>query len=635
VRAGTLAWCSRVEEGGSRTLAATLVGSGGTRLSAGQSAQLVAQGVVEANRALAERGARVTRLVLVELHAERASEAWRALRAASLARADEFALDAAVQWAPGAMPGPLQAGYRGADYDFVSATTQRSGREATIVYAVDTRRARTEIVSQAPQAALVRPLVRDALRHPGAHAGLGRALFALLVPRELEPVLVGASELVLELDAGTAGIPWELLEAGAATHDRPWAVRTRLVRKLRTRKASAPPKDAARDIGALVIGDPHTDSRCPALPAARAEAAAVAQRLARQMSGDSLKTLFASGGRPRPRAQAVVAALLARPWTIVHVAGHATDAATDGSAAGIVLSGGAVLGAREFASLRAVPELVFVNACHSAALARQPLELAPPSERAATLAGELIALGVRCVVAAGWAIEDETAQRFAARFYDSLLLGRRYVDAVGEARELAWKQGGTTWAAYQCYGDPDWTLRRGVRAQRDDPDVATEYVDVASGADLVVALDSIAVRSRAPFADIALERKRLAYLQRRFASLASTRGEVLAAFGRAYEALGNVDRAIDRYTQALAAASSNAALEPPPFEALAQRIVAATASGALQTQRPALLADIRALAARHPAPAAWQRLLGRMRSTLKGQAGAQPLLRALAAGADG
>jgi hypothetical protein len=144
------------------------------------------------------------------------------------------------------------------------------------------------------------------------------------------------------------------------------------------------------------------------------------------------------------------------------------------------------------------------------------------------------------------------------------------------------------------------------------------------------------VRSRAPFADIALERKRLAYLQRRFASLASTRGEVLAAFGRAYEALGNVDRAIDRYTQALAAASSNAALEPPPFEALAQRIVAATASGALQTQRPALLADIRALAARHPAPAAWQRLLGRMRSTLKGQAGAQPLLRALlAAGGDG
>mgnify|MGYP006182866109 CR=1 FL=1 len=39
----------------------------------------------------------------------------------------------------------------------------------------------------------------------------------------------------------------------------------------------------------------------------------------------------------------------------------------------------------------------------------------------AGVAGALIAIGVRCVVAAGWAVDDDAATVFAEEFYRSLL----------------------------------------------------------------------------------------------------------------------------------------------------------------------------------------------------------------------
>ena len=83
------------------------------------------------------------------------------------------------------------------------------------------------------------------------------------------------------------------------------------------------------------------------------------------------------------------------------------------------------------------------------------------SRFAANVSEELIEIGVRCVIAAGWAVEDEPAKIFATTFYDALLRGRRFVDAVADARSAAHAMGGNTWAAYQCYGDPDWIFRRG------------------------------------------------------------------------------------------------------------------------------------------------------------------------------
>ena len=43
-------------------------------------------------------------------------------------------------------------------------------------------------------------------------------------------------------------------------------------------------------------------------------------------------------------------------------------------------------------------------------------------------------IGVRCVVAAGWAVEDDAANQFAVAFYRALLGGQRFMDAVQAGR---------------------------------------------------------------------------------------------------------------------------------------------------------------------------------------------------------
>ena len=97
--------------------------------------------------------------------------------------------------------------------------------------------------AQATQARLVGELVRRASNDANRDRNIGRTLFQLLVPVEMEASLGGTSELLLELDDGTAAIPWELLDApddGRGGPDAPWAIRNKLLRRLRTVAVSHP-----------------------------------------------------------------------------------------------------------------------------------------------------------------------------------------------------------------------------------------------------------------------------------------------------------------------------------------------------------------------------------------------------------
>src|SRR6185436_3337371 len=116
-----------------------------------------------------------------------------------------------------------------------------------------------------------------------------------------------------------------------------------------------------------------------------------------------------------------------RVWRIVHIAGHGEPAVgSDGG--GVVLSAG-FLSAKEIKALRIIPELVFVNCCYLAARdASQLLKADYDRARfAAGVAEELITVGVRCVIAAGWAVDDAAASAFASTFYRALLRGERFL----------------------------------------------------------------------------------------------------------------------------------------------------------------------------------------------------------------
>jgi tetratricopeptide (TPR) repeat protein len=341
--------------------------------------------------------------------------------------------------------------------------------------------------------------------------------------------------------------------------------------------------DAEADASVLVIGEPKCDPKMyPRLSGARAEANAVAARLSAigALEAQRVKALISPEDPEQFGADAltVVNSLLERDWRIVHIAGHGEPPELEGpvpakpgdtpqrlvNPRGVVLSGDAFLGTREIRNMRTVPELVFVNCCHLAARSTSEVLGATydRSRFAANVSEELIEIGVRCVIAAGWAVEDEPAKVFATTFYDALLSGRRFVDAVADARSAAHALGGNTWAAYQCYGDPDWILRRGVGdAQHPTPPLTDEFAGIASAPALTLALETLAIKSRYQKASREKQRTKIRHLEERFAPLWGAIGAVAESFGLAWAETKATGEAIEWYRRALAANDGSASIK--------------------------------------------------------------------------
>ena len=232
-----------------------------------------------------------------------------------------------------------------------------------------------------------------------------------------------------------------------------------------------PVNDATAEDTVLVIGDPACDRTVyPRLFGARREAAAVAACLGKQPSRGRARRHRRHGGRRRgarvprvttlissqdagsddPDMSAVIKKAMAGPWRIIHIAGHGEPpVTTDGrfEPRGVVLSDKSFLGPREIGALRTIPELVFVNCCYLASGDVQALLKVPNYDRAKFASGvaeALIRVGVRCVVAAGWAVDDGAAEAFANTFYTRLLAGASFIDAVAAARVEARAKGGNT-----------------------------------------------------------------------------------------------------------------------------------------------------------------------------------------------
>ncbi|MBZ5689587.1 MAG: CHAT domain-containing protein [Acidobacteriia bacterium] len=594
VRQAVIAWAQRTAELQKRVpqsfdLTATLLASGGTGITAGQAAQRITLGVYEANALLSgestaddrqgqnrqrSEGAnasdgkewpRVGQLRIIELYLDRATEAWRALKMQEAASPERYKVADEIEAGTGPLPRPLDLGYRGADYDFIAAeTVQDKNHKVSVRYTLDTKRARNEVFEQKTQRRLLRDLVATASDAGNHDPQIGRTLFRLLVPVGMEAFLAGSGELQIELDPETAGIPWELLDTDEGDDQNPegkWAIRTKLLRKLRTTDFREQVRDATAKESILVIGEPSCPPQYPRLDGAWAEAEAVYKSLAGSIGLEQVERLFSDDpDKTGPVARAVINALLSRDWRIVHIAGHGALRAPDGGPGGVVLSNGAFLGPNEIGGMRIVPELVFVNCCHLAARSGDQL-LATDSalgyDRARFASGvaeELINIGVRCVIAAGWAVNDLAARSFATTFYESLLRENRFIDAVAEARTAAYRNDDNTWAAYQCYGDPDWFFRRKDGDVRPTTTAAVdEFASVASETALKLTLETILVQTKFQRYKPQTQLEKLRSLEVRFAPSWGGSGSVAELFGAAYAEARDLKSAIRWYDLALKA----------------------------------------------------------------------------------
>jgi len=577
VRQAVIAWAQRIMDTRKNApeefaLSATLLGSGGAGISAGDAARLAAQGAYEANALLREaadgerRWPRVRHLQFVELYLDRATDAWRALRMQAAATPGRYVIDDAVKTGTGPHARPPDSGYRGTAFDFISVEA-KPDKDGTpmISYSLDTKRARSEVRGQRAQSQLLAELVATASNDQNRDQQIGRTLFNLLVPVELEPYLAGSGELQIELDPQTAKIPWELLNSNSESDDElPWAIRVKLLRKLRIGEFRQRVSDAGTDASVLVIGEPTCPPDYARLPGARSEALAVRGCLTGE-AGLSVTDLISDDpSQPGATAREVVNALYEKPWRLVHIAGHGV-AGTDGAPGGVVLSNGTFLGPDEFRNMRTVPELVFVNCCHlGAADAAQLLNTRfDRAEFASGVAGALISIGVRCVIAAGWAVDDAAALVFAEEFYRSLLRGNRFIAAVGDARAAARERSplSNTWAAYQCYGDPDWVFRGKVA----DPNQAAarleDFTGIGSATGLKLALSRIVVRTRYQGVDVTEQLRNLEQLEKLFGLKWGGSGDVAELFGEALVEAGDLEAGMRWYEAAVAAANGKASIK--------------------------------------------------------------------------
>ena len=318
-------------------------------------------------------------------------------------------------------------------------------------------------------------LIKDSISQTRFKPEESRVLFELTVPNELKSGLAQVDNLVLVVDAESAAYPWELMSAG----DKALCLDKALVRQLQT--ASYRPQIGARaGTAAYVVGDPLVSPPFRQLAGAAAEAGAVY---------DLLRGRFAvEQPAPRPSALEVLAGLYKKPYRIVHLAGHGhyePPTTADGKArSGMVLDNGVFLTAVEVGQMQQVPELVFLNCCHIGQTGPEAMPRKPTVEfnrLAASVSRELIEMGVRAVVAAGWAVADDAAKGFACKFYECMLGGESFGRALKAARTYTHDNfDSNTWGAYQAYGDPDYRLDpagSGTRsAGLDQVDVA-EFID--------------------------------------------------------------------------------------------------------------------------------------------------------------
>ncbi|MCK6395901.1 CHAT domain-containing protein [Zoogloea sp.] len=496
------------------SLASLLIGTNSAaQLDGADALKAIVLGVLRANREFAEgavgrdgaRRAVITRLELIEVYRDAALSAAHALRqldevlASDLLRL-EARLDIAEELQTGEgvrqrlsltpfgdyWPRLAVSDADGDDTDRDDgAPVVRHARRLRFVYMGE--KARAESIIQQRQPGLVETLVDRTLNGPGSTSyspdtRFGNTLFQLLVPLEFKAVARKTSNLILVVDEGTANLPWEMLEADG----QPLIRSTRMVRQFAT---TAFRREVIRTdaLSACVIANPSSEGfhaqfgppgwkatprpdgspgwdELPSLAEAAREGEAAVAVL--EASGYDVNHI-----PPDATATQVFAGLFARPWRIVVICAHGIYArqARDGSwRSGVVLSDGLLLSATEIALMENVPDLVYLSCCN---LGKAGINEGGGNRLAASLARELIDMGVRCVVAAGWEVRDDAARTFAEAFFGQMTIqGARFGDAIFKARNATFDTHPdcNTWGAYQAYGDPAFQLRQAPRVERDD-----------------------------------------------------------------------------------------------------------------------------------------------------------------------
>ncbi len=558
--------CPQVKSGkaGRAGISPLLVGTGAGGVPVADAVTAILRAIIDANRYIRESAspdcAPIEEVEFVELYEDRAIQAARTL--ARLRNDPEISREFSIEADPQVLP--LAGGKRRASYIEEEPWWQRlqitEDKQERLSFNLLTDRARAEVYLLQSQRNLADRFIEEMSSSTASNEGVAITLFEMLVPNELKEYAPDRQDIVLVLNDKAARYPWEMMQERRRGDDgtqerKPLAVQAGMVRQLLVDKFRERVV-TARDTTALVIGNPPTPFIN--LPAAEQEARKVEQAL--KNVGYGVTSLIG----PDAKATFILKELFARDYRIIHLAGHgvfdyhpplACDCCQkpgDGPAiTGMVIGENQFLTAAQIRQMRSVPQLVFVNCCHLGKIDDKLAAGNRPPDLAANVATELIRMGVRCVVAAGWAVQDEAASLFAATFYREILSGSSFGCAVHAARSATYAAHpeANTWGAYQCYGDPDFTLAKGDPA----PAVRKTRNSYTTPSEAIVDLENIAADAKtAQGPSIDANLKKIMAIEQNIPPGWLASGALQAALGQAYGEIKRFAEAVAHYRRAIA-----------------------------------------------------------------------------------
>lgn len=478
-------------------ISSLLVGTGADSLTCKQSVTSILRAALEANRRLAKGVAdtRIGEIEFIELYDTKALTALNDL--IDQTEISEFANSIELLRRVKQRDGGLHSLRPASAPGWWHRMTIQQDRSGNLRFTALTQRSVAPEFVLKQQRKVIDMLVKKvnaSTRFDDNFTSVANALFHQIVPRALKERASQSTGLLLVVDEHAAAIPWEAMLDRRNSNEEPISVAAGLVRQLSTRHFRGDPRDATQR-NALVVGDPVSDF--PELPGAQAEAQSVQKQLA---SMGVEVTSVVRGCAPE-----IICAMSDRSYRIWHLAGHGVhefnlkawrekyplqatctddnsvnsnefhlpvqpncvcdDAPPERGVSGMVLGSDIFLDPPMVENIaNPIPELVFINCCHLGKTISDGDSVLPLRtqyhEFAANIAVQFMQIGVRAVVAAGWAVNDSAAKTFADTFYDRILSGSDFGDSVRDARRETYLQhpDSNTWAAFQCYGDPGWRL---------------------------------------------------------------------------------------------------------------------------------------------------------------------------------
>ena len=543
----------------SLNISSLLVGSGFGGLQVTESIMAILRAVKRANKALKKnhqgRVSAIASLEFVELYEDKAIETIKFLK--KIANHFEYKKDFFIHSHLACIPG----GNRRVMFSEQTGWWQRmqieGNAKGVLKYITLTDQARAEAELQPTQSKLVNKFVEVATKDTLDNREVGKTLFELLVPNSLKDHTHDLDNLVLVLNDKSAGLPWELLQNRLDVGAEPISVSAGMLRQLQTsqyREVVINPSNRT----ALVVGNPPTKKFID-LKAATKEAKAVSKQLTQQ--GFEVNTEIKTSAR------SILNALHTSDYRVLHLAGHGVfnydaNGKFDEPVTGMVLGDDIFLTPVEIRQMRKVPEFAFINCCHLGKVKNTPSEAWKDRHKlAANLASELIRMGVRAIVAAGWAINDSAAALFSSVFYNCLLKGSTFGESVMEARRQTYHQykESNTWGAYQCYGDPDYVLTHHAASDTSNTIEEQQYnYYFASDSEVIVELQNLSNSADSArvshFSDL---QNKLSSIEAAIPVTWLNKADIRMALGRAHGKLDNFESAIKHYEFAKQAPQAN------------------------------------------------------------------------------